>query len=458
MPITYNNFNMKKERIAIAGAGLVGSLLACLLANEGYTVDIFERRPDPRKANLAGGRSINLALSDRGWKALRMAKLEQAVRENVIPMHGRMMHNVEGELTFQAYGQEGQFINSVSRGGLNELLLTNADQHEQVNIHFSHRCLDIDFEAGKLHLENTETGEATIFEASVILGADGAFSAIRGAMQKTDRFNYAQRYIEAGYKELSMPPNKDGSFKLDKNALHIWPRGQFMLIALPNLDGSFTCTLFLDFEGEVSFEKIQTREDAKAFFQKYFPDVLPLIDDLEEQFFNNPTSSLVTVRCSPWKKGKALLVGDAAHAIVPFYGQGMNSGFEDCTVLMDLLRKHDWNWEAAGQEFSDKHIPNAYAIADLALRNFIEMRDSVADEQFLLRKKIEARLHQEMPKEWMPLYSMVTFSHIPYSEALAVGKKQDQIMATVLQRPDVLQWEEDAVFSQIKKQAINALA
>lgn len=442
---------MKQEHIGIAGSGLVGSLLACLLAKEGYRVTVFERRPDPRTQSYSGGRSINLALSDRGWKALAKAGLDQQVRNMVIPMKGRMMHSTNGELTFQPYGKEGQAINSVPRGGLNKLLMEAADQHEHVTFKFGHRCTAIDFEKGIIEVED-DAHNSFSQEFDAILGADGAFSAVRSTFQKTDRFNFEQHYIPHGYKELTIYPKPQGGFQLDPNALHIWPRQQFMLIALPNQDETFTCTLFLAFEGATSFENLNTKEAVTAFFQEHFADTIPLIKDLEDQFLQNPTSSLVTVKCSPWKRGKALLVGDAAHAIVPFYGQGMNAGFEDCSLLMETLEKQQGDWEKTFQDFSDHHAKNGHAIAELALKNFIEMRDSVADEQFLLQKRIEAKLHQILGEAWMPLYSMVTFSHKPYSQALATGKAQQQIMNQVLRREDINDWDSEEVFSSIVMQ------
>jgi kynurenine 3-monooxygenase len=297
-----------------------------------------------------------------------------------------------------------------------------------------------------------ETGATQEVQPDLIIGADGAFSAVRSALQKSDRFNYSQYYIPYGYKELSIEPTQTGGFRMEPNALHIWPRKQYMLIALPNANGSFTCTLFLDFEGETSFASLQTKEAVKEFFETSFPDLIPLIPDYAEQFFANPTASLVTVRCNPWNRGRVMLIGDAAHAIVPFYGQGMNAGFEDCTVLMRLLDQYQDNWTLTREAFQQERIPDANAIADLALRNFVEMRDLVADPDFQLRKRIEARLHEAMPDKWLPLYSMVTFTDMPYSTALKLGQQQDVIMEKVLKRPDIGQWESEGIFRQITAQ------
>ena len=427
---------MTKGKISILGAGLVGSLLSILLKKRGYDVTLFERRSDLRKAGGIGGRSINLALSHRGLKALDLAGIKETIQESCIPMPGRMIHDLEGNLDFQPYGKEGQFINSVSRGGLNELLMNEAEKLG-VTIKFDHRCVDVDFVNATASFDN---GAAV--SADFLIGADGAFSALRSAMQKTDRFNYAQQYISAGYKELTMPPNAEGDFALDPGALHIWPRGEYMLIALPNLDKSFTCTLFFPFEGPISFEQLKTETDVTEFFNEKFADAVSHLPRLEKEFFENPTSSLITVRCSPWVKGNTALIGDAAHAIVPFYGQGMNSGFEDCYVFDQLLEKHGAINASMLQEYETLRIPDGNAIADLALYNFIEMRDKVADEKFILQKKIEKRLNQQFPDQWTPLYSMVTFSDFRYSEAWALGQKQQAIMDEVLQQEGIKDnWE-----------------
>lgn len=427
---------IEKGKIAILGAGLVGTLLSVFLAKRGYKVSIYERRGDLRQAGAESGRSINLALSHRGLKALEAVGLKEKVQKNCIPMPGRMIHDLEGNLDFQPYGKEGQFINSVSRSGLNALLLNEAEA-AGVSVHFLHKCDYVDFDSTTAYFDN-----GVSVSSDFIFGADGAFSALRAAMQKTDRFNYSQEYITAGYKELTMPPAPNGGFALDPGALHIWPRGSFMLIALPNLDKSFTCTLFFPFEGKVSFENIKTEDDVTQFFDTNFKDAVPHLPHLKEEFFTNPTSSLVTVRCSPWVKGNTALIGDAAHAIVPFYGQGMNAGFEDCFVLNQLLEKYGGLNGALLEEYQTLRTPDGNAIADLALYNFIEMRDKVADPKFLLQKKIEKKLNQLYPEKWLPLYPMVTFSNYRYSEALAIGKKQQAIMDKVLGLPNIEEnWE-----------------
>jgi kynurenine 3-monooxygenase len=421
----------------VLGAGLVGSLLSVMLGRRGYQVQLIEKRPDLRKVKWEDGRTINLALSERGWRALERVGIVADVKQLAIPMYGRMMHDEKGKLTFQPYGKEGQSIYSVSRGLLNEKLMNLAEECN-VQLLFEQKCMQVELDKPAIHLTDVVTNKQHVITPDILIGADGAFSAVRSAMQRTSRFNYQQYFIEHGYKELTIPPKADGSWAIDKHALHIWPRGNFMLIALPNPDGSFTCTLFFPFEGEVSFEKIHTQADVIRYFETYFPDILPLMPGVAEEYLKNPTSSLVTIRCYPWTyKDKTAIIGDAAHAIVPFYGQGMNAGFEDCVILDDLMEKHNGNWRQLFEEYQQQRHPNAEAIADLALQNFVEMRDYVADPKFLLRKKIEAHLHQLYPHLWTPLYTMIAFSHIPYAEALRLGKKQDTIMQQIMAIPSI---------------------
>lgn len=423
--------NVKKS-IAISGAGLVGSLTAIYLKKRGYDVTVFERRHDMRKSGAEGGRSINLALSNRGIRALEEVGLADELRRVAIPMHGRMMHDKHGKLSSFAYGKEGQFINSVSRSGLNIVLMNEAEKLG-VKFRFDQRIQKVDFEKTQLFVEG-KAGEAF----DLIIGADGAFSAVRGSFQFTDRFDYEQDYIDHGYKELHIPPGANGSFQLEKNYLHIWPRESFMMIALPNPDGSFTCTLFFPFDGSPSFDMLKTNADVEKFFEETFPDAKRLMPTLLEDFNTNPISSLVTIKCYPWVRNKTLLIGDAAHGIVPFYGQGMNAGFEDCRVLNDLLNKHGDDWDIVLPEFQKLRKPDTDAIAQLALDNFIEMRDLVADADFLLRKKIEGKLYELFPDKWVPLYPMVTFmDNMRYSDALRTGQKQKLIMDEVMKTPNL---------------------
>ena len=435
----------QSKRIAIVGAGLVGSLLAIYLKKRGHDVSVFERRGDMRKGNGDVGRSINLALSTRGIKALEEVGLAREIQKAAIPMHGRMMHDISGKLSFLPYGKEGQFINSISRSGLNILLINEAERIG-VNFIFDKRCTTVDFATTSISFADSANQSFDL-----VIGADGAYSAIRWSMQMTDRFNFSQHYIEHGYKELHIPPSY-GSL-LEKNALHIWPRESFMMIALPNPDGSFTCTLFFPFEGQQSFGSLNSNQKIQEFFAAVFPDAVPLMPELLNDYNTNPTSSLISVKCFPWVKNKTFLIGDAAHGIVPFYGQGMNAGFEDCRVLNALLDKHDDEWDRALPEFQLLRKPDADAIAQLALDNFVEMRDLVADAEFLLRKKIEAKLHQLFPDKWIPLYSMVTFhENIRYSDAQQIGQKQKRIMDDVMTQPNIFQNWEQLDFSKIVNQ------
>ena len=447
----------EKKNIAIMGAGLVGSLLSLYLARRGHKVDLYERRPDLRTTVVDGGRSINLALSDRGWRALKGIGIEEEVRKVAIPMRRRVMHDEQGNLTFQPYGKEGQAIYSVSRGGLNVALMNLSEPNPDITFHFSRQALDVNLRTNEVQLRNLETGESETVQPDLLFGADGAFSVVRGAMQKTERFNYEQHYLEYGYKELTIPATEAGGWAIEKNALHIWPRGNYMMIALPNLDGSFTCTLFFPYEGERSFASIKNDGDLQAFFREVFPDAVPLMPGLAAEYFGNPVGSLVTVKCFPWSfAGKSLLIGDASHAVVPFYGQGMNAGFEDITVLDQMLEAFEGDdWEELFHRFERRRKPDADAIADLAVLNFIEMRDKVANPRFLLRKKVEGKISEQYPDRWIPLYSMVTFTDLPYSYALETGMKQEKIMKKVMKHiKTVDDYEKPEVQQLLEKQLV----
>jgi kynurenine 3-monooxygenase len=434
----------KPNKITIAGSGLVGALQAIYMKQQGFDVHLYERRSDMRKNLMSAGRSINLALSDRGFRGLAGVGIDDSIREISIPMYRRVMHDVHGTLTFQPYGKDGQAIYSVSRGALNCKLMDLAEQ-SGVNIHFSHQLVDVDLNtatAGFMHGEEIKT-----VESDFLVGADGAFSEARNELIKKPWSNYSQYYIDYAYKEFSIPANEDGSHQIEKNALHIWPRKDFMLIALPNPDGSFTLTLFFSKSGELSFDSLDTIEKAEEFFSTYFADALALMPHFREEYTTNPAAAMVIVKCFPWTfQDKVMLIGDAAHAIVPFYGQGMNCCFEDCFVFDELLQSHDGNWSELMRKYENSRKPNADAIAELALRNFIEMRDKVSDPTFLIQKKIEARFTELHPGKWMPLYSMVTFSHTPYSEALKIGDRQEAIMQHVMQTSDIEdQWDSKEV-------------
>ncbi len=424
------------NNILVIGAGLVGSLLSIFLAKRGFSVTLIEKRRDMRKGENLAGRSINLALSNRGWRALEKVGLAESVKKLAIPMNGRMIHDEKGNLSFQKYGKEGEAIYSVSRGGLNWLLLNKAES-EGVRIKFNLDCSAVDFGKNEVMFSNSLTKKNENISADAIIGADGAFSAVRENIMKSGRFNYEQFYLEHGYKELAIEATITDDFAMEPNALHIWPRGKFMLIALPNLDKSFTCTLFFPFKGEISFDSLTSSQEVEKFFQKTFPDALNLMPDLSKYFFENPTSSLVTIKCFPWVKNNCMLIGDASHAIVPFYGQGMNAGFEDCFLFDSMLDNTHQTWQSLFHEFQSSRKKDTDAIADLAINNFIEMRDKVADDKFLLRKKIERELNERFPDRWIPLYSMVTFTDIGYASALKRGKEQEAIMDKVMSDPEI---------------------
>lgn len=441
-------------KITIIGAGLVGSLLSIYLSRRGYKVSIYERRPDMRATAMSAGRSINLALSDRGIKALEEVGIMDEIRKIAIPMHGRQMHNLDGTSVYQPYGKQGQYINSVSRGELNRKLMDLAEANN-VKIHFNERCDHINWSTNEISFTNTSTQQQHQTKQDLIFGSDGAFSAARLSHQlQHDRFQYQQYYIDFGYKELTIPAGENGKFLLEKNALHIWPRGNYMLIALPNTDGSFTCTLFFPFEGDPSFKSLDNKHKVRSFFDNTFANASRMMPHLEEEFFKNNTSSLVTVKCFPWiRNGQFALIGDAAHAIVPFFGQGMNCGFEDCSVLNSLIDKHHHNWPEILEEYQTLRKPDGDAIAELALNNFVEMRDKVADQQFLLQKKIEASFSAKHPDKWVPAYSLVTFSpEVRYSEALKRGLHQQKLMDEVMQMDDINElWDSELVENKILK-------
>jgi len=432
------------KKITITGAGLVGALQSIYLAKRGFDVSIYERRRDMRSNLISAGRSINLALSDRGFRGLDGVGVSEDIRKIGIPMHGRMIHDIKGDLSYQPYGKSGQSIYSVSRGGLNCRLMDLAEENG-VKIHFNQVCTGVELDSATV-IFNKDGMEKRV-AADLLIGADGAFSEVRGALQKTNRFNYSQEYIDYGYKELTILPEQAINAKLEINALHIWPRGDFMMIALPNPDSSFTCTLFFPFEGEKSFASLDSREKVQQFFEEFFPDTISLIPHLLDEYHENPTSSMVIVKCYPWTyKDKVMLIGDSAHAVVPFYGQGMNCGFEDCSVFNELLDKNPNDWRKLLANYERSRKSNADAIAELALRNFVEMRDKVGDPKFLLQKKIEGVFSERHPDKWTTTYSMVTFSHIPYKEALTRGDEQEAIMQEIMKVPDIEgKWDSEEV-------------
>ncbi len=412
--------------ITIVGAGLGGALMAVFLGRSGHRVRVVERRPDPRKGAGGRGKSINLAISTRGLAALEGVGLDRKLLEVAVPMRGRMLHAIDGRLTFQPYGHESHHvIHSVSRAGLNRLLIEAAEEMPNVEVTFGRRCVDVDLDNAVANFADSETGAVSSTTSGLLVGADGAYSGVRLALQKSDRFEYAQSYLEHGYKELHIPPADDGSFRMERNALHIWPRGGFMMIALPNVDGSYTCTCFWPFTGAHSFASLETPERVRSYFAEMFPDAVPLMPSLEEDFLLNAVGSLVTVRCAPWRfRDRAVLLGDAAHAIVPFYGQGANAAFEDCIVLDACLRESPDDIGVALHEYERRRKPHTDALADLAIGNFFEMRDKTASRAFLLGKKIEKGLARLLPGRFVPLYYMVTFSRTPYADAVRRAKAQ----------------------------------
>jgi len=437
------------SNITIVGGGLVGSLLAVFLAKRGHKVNVFERRGDPRKTDVYAGRSINLVVSHRGWTALRAAGVDGAVQEITVPVYARMTHDREGNTARLPYSIDNKAIHSVSRGELNCRLLTEAEKLPNVALHFDHRCVDVDLDNATCSFK-PDGGEVKEVKSDVVFGSDGAFSAVRAKMMQ-GRFTYSQEYIEHDYKEIAFPSNADGTPKMDPQCLHIWPRRYFMMMGLANQDGGFTGTLFMPHsatQDSPGFDTVQDEKDVRKFFSDHFADALPLVPDLVDQYMRNPQSSLVIVRCAPWNhSGRVALIGDAAHAIIPFYGEGMNAGFEDCRVLNDLLNAHgDDNWKEVLPLYAASRKPNGDAIAELSQRNFIEMRDRVSDPRFILRKKIEGRIQQLHPDKWLPLYSQVKFSDIEYKDALKEGQRHDRIMEDVLAMPGVEEkWESEEV-------------
>jgi len=441
-------------KFVLIGSGLAGGLLAAYLGRRGFDVDLYERRADPREGNIVGGRSINLAISTRGIHALEQLGIADEALQHAIPMRGRMIHpaGAGARTIFSPYDVDPKnCINSIGRGALNTAVIEAAQRYPNVRVYFNHKCTDVDLDSATAHLETSFVAAGSPQDESVrmadvspansenqiisahgdaVIGVDGAFSAVRQSMQmQINRFEYDESYLPHGYKELTIPPAPDGSWRMEKNALHIWPRKSFMMIALPNPDGSFTCTLFWEFEGPRSFATTKADDDVRRFFEEEFPDAVPLMPTLLEDFKNNPTGSLVTIRCAPWfYRDKVCLLGDAAHAVVPFYGQGMNAAFEDCVVLDECLEKFPDNRERAFAEYFSRRKENADALADLALENFIEMRDKTASKAFRAKKKLDHFLEAALPGIYLPLYTMVTFTRIPYAEAARRARLQDRIV------------------------------
>lgn len=419
------------QKITLVGGGLAGSLMSIYLAKKGFDVHLYERRGDMRQGKYEGGRSINLALSTRGINALNKVGLVDDILGISIPMKGRMMHSVKGDLAFQAYGREDQMIYSVSRGELNIKLLQLADQYPNITMYFDHKCTHANLETNETTFIN-DKGEVVKDKADVILSTDGAFSAVRDAMIRYPRYNFSQTYENYGYKELEIVPDENGDFQMDMNSLHIWPRSSFMMIALPNPGGNFTCTLFMPYEGEISLEKLITKESVTNFFNEYFADAMAMMPNLVDDFFNNPTGNLATMRCYPWVKNNVALMGDSAHAVVPFYGQGMNCSFEDCVVLDQCIDEFNGDWAKILDTYQKSRKPNADAIANLALQNFIEMRDLVGSPAFLHKKHVEHDLVVLYPDKFKSQYERTTFSNDSYLDALNWGAKNDALLEFII--------------------------
>lgn len=435
------------KQVVIVGSGLVGSLLAVELARRGLRVELYDRRSDLRRHGADAGRSINLTLCERGFRALDRVGVGQRVRRLAIPAYGRVIHGLDGTTVFQPYGCRREAIHSISRNALNETLLDFVEEHPGITLHFGQECRSIDPQGPRAVFSNQETGQEIEVSACRIFGADGAHSRVRRQLQAGGHVTCERQYVDQGYKELDLPPAADGSWVLDQNAIHIWPRGRRMLIGFANLDGSFTVALHLPFDGEMSFRSLRSEADLRALFRELFPDAGELLPRLAEDYFRRPATRMVTVRCWPWTfADRVALVGDSAHAIVPSYGQGANCGFEDCSVLSDCLDEAGGDWHQVFQRYEQRRHPNAEAIADLALEHFAELQEHVSDPRFLLRKRLERRIDELYPETYSALYSLISFTDLPYTEAHRIARetrgKIDRLLAiegveTMLERGEM---------------------
>tara|TARA_B100000029_G_scaffold10085_2_gene11007 strand:+ start:999 stop:2363 length:1365 start_codon:yes stop_codon:yes gene_type:complete len=419
-----------KKEIVIIGGGLVGPILSLFLAKRNYSSTIIESRNDIRLNEISNGRSINLAITERGLHALKQVGIKQSILNEAIPLRGRLIHNTDGKTTFQKYGQKkNQVIYSISRSKLNKILLSSSEETGKVKIFFNEQCLDADLISGKIKHKSKLNGKISIRSASHIFATDGSKSIIRKKMTGMNGFEEKVEILEHGYKELIIPPTYDGDYRLDSNMLHIWPREKFMLIALPNFDGSFTCTLFLPKKGPISFLSLKSGQNFLKFFKNVFPDLIPVMKDFENQFINKPTGNLYTINCQPWNiKDKFLLLGDAAHTIAPFFGQGINAAFEDCTIFDSLLKKYDNEWEKVFSQLSQNRKPEMDAISEMAIENYYEMRNETMDPKFLIKKEVEFILERNFPNQFIPRYSMVVFNRIPYTICQKRSKIQEKIL------------------------------
>lgn len=443
----------QREVVCVVGAGLIGPVVAIYLANRGYEVHLYERGADPAEAPPEEGRSVHLVVSERGWRALRGIGLEAEVRELCMPLRGRTIHLPDASLRFQPYGREDQAIFAVQRSVLNQIVATAASRHPRITPYFSHRCIDVDLDSMTLSFLPPNTDRPVRVRAEIVIAADGSFSRVRSALARTDRFDYAQQYMCYGYKELRIPPAADGGFPLDHRTMHVWPRKRLMLSAFPNPDKSFTAMLVMPFEGETSFESITTPDELSALFRRELADAFALIPGLADEYCMRPPSSLVTIRCHPWiYQGRLALIGDAAHAMVPFFGQGMNAGYEDCVVLDECLACHDGDWSEALADYQRRRKPNSDAVTDMSLQNFIELSERVADPKFLLQKRLEQRIHQMYPDRFLPLYPMVAFSHIEYTEAQRIARAQHQVVQQIMAMDELeARWDSPDVDAAIRR-------
>ena len=416
------------ENMIIVGAGLVGCLLSVYLKRAGFKVTMYERNSDPRLLSLQSDRSINITLCERGFQALDAVGVGEEVRQYCIPVYGRIIHTPNCKQIYQPYGNNQEALYSIERKYLSQTLLSFAEKQEGINLYFNQKCLDIDLDTARLKLQNFKTNKISQVEADRIFASDGAYSPIRQKMQRLKGFNYSQQYLDQGYKEIIIPPNQDDDWALDKNAIHVWPRGRFMLIGFPNLDKSFTLSLHLPYEGEISHQSTASPDALQNLFESYFPDILPLIENNVADYSQKPTESMITVKCFPWTyKDKVALIGDSCHAIYPSYGQGANAGFENCQILSQCIEKYLGDWETIFKQYENTRKKNMDVIADLCDEHFLILRKMLGVPEFLLRNKIERKI-QELCPDYKSLYYNISFTCMPYTEALSIEKSNQALI------------------------------
>ena len=440
-PSSGNNNLGSSHHITLLGAGLAGCLMAIYLAKRGFKVNIYERHPDIRKTQINSGRSINLTLAARGIKSLKEVGLYDKIMQLTVPLKGRIIHGIEGRKTFQPYGpKETDVLYGLQRSSLSKLLLDEVEKLDEVQIHFSQKCVGIDFDQKELYLRDEVDQQSAMVKFNVIIGTDGSSSALRTAMLNIKGFNFSQSYLKHGYKEITIPSIYSSQIPIERNALHVWPRGDCMINGFPNLDGSTTCVFFAPFEGENGFDNLKSEEQVTSLFQNQFSDIFPFIPDVEAKFSSSKTGHLITIKCDPWHvEDKALLLGDSAHAIVPFHGQGMNCAFEDCAYLDKCIAKYGTDWKAVFQEFERNRKVNTDSIADLSLLNYVELREQISDQKFLLKKEVEKILADKYPEYFIPRFSMVCFNQIPYSVAQYRGEIQQSIIEELCEQINDIQ-------------------